>query len=113
MENGNELIADYMGHKVPEEKDSYSTAEIIARVLSFPRYDTSIEWLYPVYIKLRKELKDFIYQNIAFKTQEGMFTWKKCDAIKFIIEQALVSGDITELHKEIIKGITFLNENKK
>lgn len=76
-------------------------------------YSTSMDWLYPVYIKLRKELLDFINDNIASRTHDEMFRWHTGSSIKVSIELALISGSISELHSEIVKGINFINEQNK
>lgn len=75
-------------------------------------YSTSIEWLYPVYLKLRKELMDIQDENAGLNSQRD-FVSRKAYSIRSAIEVALIQGDIQELHAEIVKGINFINEQKK
>lgn len=105
MKTGNEIIAEYMG--CPYIVDGTLRYWLVdGRQTSTLRYDISIEWIYPVYLKLRKELKekaDFLID----------YDYHKCYNRRSAIEVALIQGDIHELHTEIVKGITFLNEQKK
>lgn len=122
MKTGNEIIAEYDGYKVRLE--SNTTTWNIAKT-SWPLYtkdgkttdtvfyQTSIEWLYPVYIKLIKEIIEAYDSHVMYETEDEQILFNKLKTLKDNIQYALLSGDIQELHKEIVKGITFLNENKK
>lgn len=77
------------------------------------KYDEKIDWLYPVYIKLRKELTEFIEGDEKLSTDEDLVDFYEAMNLRDGIEHALISGSISELHSEIVKGITFLNEQKK
>lgn len=110
-EESNTIIAEYMG--CPYIVDGTLRYWLVdGRQTSTLRYDISIEWLYPVYLRLRKELTQVIGDNVN-KGASAHWTLGKAGTVKASIELALLDGNIHELHAEIVKGITFLNEQKK
>lgn len=115
MKTGNEIIAEYMdfidgGNFWASRGKPFLDKDGSNRF--YPGgllFDESIEWLYPVYIKIRKEFNDLLETE---KVVEGDLYYHFL-ARRNNIVSALVSGDIPELHKEIVKGIEFLKEQKK
>lgn len=118
MKTPNEIIAEYHGwiHQ-PSKKGkgkglwNFPSWNKAAFNSDFFQYDT-IGWLYPVYIKLRKELTQVIGDNVN-KGASAHWVMGKAGTVKASIELALLDGDIHALHAEIVKGINFINEQKK
>lgn len=107
-EESNTIIAGYMGLA---NMDDYFITHKGRLHLNELEYHNKIEWIYPVYLKIRKEL---IEKEDYFKTDMvDHYKFSRAYTFRSHIEVALIQGDIQELHSEIVKGITFLNEQKK
>lgn len=105
MKTGNEIIAEYMG--CPYIVDGTLRYWLVdGRQTSKLRYHESIEWLYPVYLKLRKELIEMFDKN-----EDSNSFWPHFR--REAIERALIQGDIPELHREIVKAINLINKQKQ
>lgn len=102
-EEANALIAGYMNLA---NMDDYFITHKGRLHLNELEYHDKIEWIYPVYIKIRRELTEMFDKN-----EDSSSFWPHFR--REAIERALIQGDIPELHSEIVKGIQFITENKK
>lgn len=119
MKTGNEIIAEYMGYLISDGNDGvyhkgtfYHPTSLKWYSLTEMDYHEKIEWLYPVYLQVRKELIEFD-AKVSFDSADEYFIAVNAKRNRESIEVALIQGGIAELHKEIVKGIQFITENKK
>lgn len=125
MKTPNEIIAEYMGG-VFEKREIMTIGGKRQGKWTFPcsefpsgkwcyddqlQYESRMDWLYPVYIKLRKDLLE-IENKADYSTEDTAFTARKALFTREVIESALIAGNISSLRSEIVKGINFINEQK-
>jgi hypothetical protein len=109
QQNEDELIADFIGKRLPKSSYcdgnqwTFKFCEGYYPTLKTMKFQTSWDWLMPVWIKINTDVANW-EGCYLFMTQQGW--WKKG------VEHGFGMGDIDIAYDAVLKGIKWYNEYK-